>query len=387
MKNYLLKLNSVTPDNLLKDMESPLVGTLTKGVALDELKEFTEKIFAESPLVFQLLLYLVKNSYLYLEYTDEEGRQVDLFTPHLTHFFTTDSLEDKGHSLPLLELHAHTITLKDNQKTKIFNPYKSTSIRFSGGLYFILNLLQTNALFHNLVQSSELFSLEPLAENNSSVLLDEAFYTKTHEDNDHLFSDETLIKLMAEYPRVCSGKILQLTDLRQLNLADAIYNRASLRSPSPALNLKTLTELLELVFADTEMRRKLYPSAGGIYEIYPVVYLYDDSVGLPKGAYRYKGGQENPFAPLGNIGLAPSNQDQRFTARCCISLIAEPKVIGYKYGPLSFKLSLLNAGVMISYLSIFSSALGLHGCAYGSKSTRVGQLPRGHKDLAGFHLF
>lgn len=384
MEKYLFKLSNSISKDFLGSLEPAIFSHFSTGVGINDLESVANELLLLAPEHFYKLLFLIKNSFIHLEYR-RDNDLIELTSPQLVSFIITPLKKTQNSIVKEFHLHEEALMSKVNNKTRILNPYINSSLVFTQSLNSLLEILREDRFFSNLVEESNLLTSQNKAMEDDYSLMDEVFHFKTHEMNNHKYDTVKLLELMKATPSSLSGKKIKITDLQELNLTEAIFERSSKRTPSAHLNMHSLISLLELIFSETQNHKRIYPSAGAIYNIYPIVHIYDQSIGLPEGTYKYIGGQTSlePMGPLGH----PPYQTQEFSPRCCISLISDPTLSLFKYGPLSFKLSILNAGALLPYLYIFSSALKLHGCAWGAQTTREKLLPGHHKDLASFCLY
>lgn len=102
--------------------------------------------------------------------------------------------------------------------------------------------------------------------------------------------------------------------------------------------------------------KRIYPSGGAIYEIDPVIHSLDDRI-LSCGSYHYNFEKKD-------FDLIEQKDFEIFEfsetkPKIIISLVADLKLLPIKYDNISYKITLQNSGVIISYLALMATALGL----------------------------
>lgn len=383
MENCVLKLYTDRP-NLLDLLDESMRDDFSNGIKLTELENYSLELFNRSSDLFPQLLFLIKESHLYLEYNGEGHFQAELSGPILTQFLTTKSIAQDETISHELNLHSDAIIFKEKKKTKVANPKTKNNLVFNVGLQSAMSSLHASPFLCSLVQEAQLLTCENISQHNVNSLMDDFIYKRMHSGHEHTYNPTTLQEMIMRQSDHFRRRILKKEELAEYDMVSALIDRSSSRTSSPELTQQSIKLLISLVFSNTAPGKKLYPAAGAIYEIYPLIHIYDESVGLKSGTYEFAGENEE-LVFLGQNEIPP-NTEQR-NPKCCISLIADPQLSRFKYGPLSLKLSMLNAGVLLTYFYLFSGALRLNGCAYGQKSTKDALLCKEHKDLAGFCLY
>lgn len=383
MENCILKLYLDRP-NLLNLLDESIRIDFSNGLELAELEDYSLELFKRSSDFFQQLLFLIKESHIYLEYSGNDHFQAELSGPILTQFITTKSIAQDGPVSLELNLHSDAVIFKEKKKTKVTNPKTKNHFVFMASLQGAMSSLHKSPFLCSLVQEAQLLTCENSSQHNVNSLMDDFIYKRMHSGSEHAYNPTTLQEMMMRQSDRFRRKTLKKEELINYDIVSALIDRSSSRTRSLELTLQSIKLLISLVFSNTGPDKKIYPAAGAIYEIYPIVHIYDESIGLKSGTYEFKGESEELFF-LGHHEIHPSSEQSN--PKCCISLIADPQLSRFKYGSLSLKLSMLNAGVLLTYFYLFSGALGLNGCAYGQKSTKDSLLCNEHKDLAGFCLY
>lgn len=389
MTTYLLKLNSEKKSPYAQQLDTKLCLKLLKGLPLDELEDLTNFLMEQDHRRFQLLIHLIKKSYIYLECTSSDGKVFKISSSHLVLFASRKHL---GY-IPLINpedgisVHSEGVLLSENNGSVIINPLAKAFITFDCHLDVFLKLIRSDKLIVDICLKSKLLTqCIPNQPDNSSVL-DELFYLKTHDTStnelDYLESVRSIAR--NQHHALISVKRYNINDYLDLDFSSAVLNRSTSYKPSSNLSAENIKRLIDNIFALKPNGKKLFPSAGAIYEIYPLIHFYDSSLGYEVGTYKYEGNSDK-FIFKGHHYKEPYVEDD-CRPRCGISLIYSPNVSRKKYKSLALKLNILNAGVILSYFYIFSSALGLNGSANGSTNTQDNALEPEHKDLVSFYLY
>jgi hypothetical protein len=229
----------------------------------------------------------------------------------------------------------------------------------------------------------EILSNTPTARANSSDLIDSLFCYKSINSKQKKPEAKRINRPLL--------KTVMANDYDHYDLKSLLLNRTSTRKPSGKLNSHSLGKLLDLIFREKHSKAgvysRLYPSAGCIYEVYPIIQVSTNEFeGLKKGIYSYQFGSNEPFKLIST--KINSSPDLFFECpNICISLIADLEISKDSYGPLALKLAYLNAGVLLTYFYIFSAALGINGCAYGIENIKRPTIKKTEQDVGGFCLF
>jgi hypothetical protein len=160
---------------------------------------------------------------------------------------------------------------------------------------------------------------------------------------------------------------------KDLDFNLAMTQRRSSYETARTLTKERLIHLLQLVFPSSGA--PIYPSAGGVYELYPL---------LENGSYQLN--KEN----LQIIKKHPTDfqlfKEQKI--RMIIFIISDYIKLKIKYQDLSLKLTYQNSGVVLSYIYLTATTLGMRCTAYGgSAARRIIDLPRDHFEVGCFCIF
>lgn len=148
-------------------------------------------------------------------------------------------------------------------------------------------------------------------------------------------------------------------------------HRASNKSK---LSEDSLSELLYEVFRKTPAKdypnkiKGIYPSAGGFYEIFPVIEVYQHET-LERGLYTVKiTGKKVSYQ---KVDTRPIRRPTyvNITPKVVIHLIGDLTPLETKYEGVPLKLLYQNSGVIISYLYLFSTFLNLPSVAHGAENS------------------
>lgn len=180
-----------------------------------------------------------------------------------------------------------------------------------------------------------------------------------------------------EYPRL-PNFLLPLDKNPQFDLFKALFSRRTKRKSIYKLGLKEISYLLfysagiNFFKRNPSNSRRMYPSAGARYPLEIYLFLFSKIENLPPGAYHYNVKKhslelifENNF--IDECQKAVKNVNQKLIQSKTI-LILITSIFGrtaLKYGELTYKLNLLEAGHLGQNLYLVSQALNLNCCAIG----------------------
>ncbi len=147
-------------------------------------------------------------------------------------------------------------------------------------------------------------------------------------------------------------------------VAELLYRVARIRETIPA--------------PAQEMLRRPYPSGGALHELefYVAVGACD---GLADGFYHYRG-DEHALVRLATgdaaaqqmlAGAATAWCQQDLPPQCLVVLSSRLPRLAWKYEGIAYKISLMNAGVVLQCLYLVCTDMGLNGAAVGSGDPRL----------------
>lgn len=159
-----------------------------------------------------------------------------------------------------------------------------------------------------------------------------------------------------------SGKEIDLPEARktEMNLSDVLKKRTSKILSQNELTIQNLSDVLSIAFRPISENpfKASYSAAGGIYETHIFIEARN-VIGLEPGFYAYHP-LKHKFFLIGKGRKAPGSSTLLFISEC-----AE---LSAKYQNLTYRLALMNTGVIYHHLSLIVSALNLQGHAWGATS-------------------
>lgn len=389
LKVYLLK-NKITFQNLFQD--KPLYEMLLKGMPLSCFIDKCDWLLINKIQDYRTLLQLAHSSCLIFRYETSVHEYIQMSSPFLLCFLDTLRLDlNSNQKNENLMMNKNSFLYIENDYLKIQNPFVDTHAITNMPMHIFFKKIESNELLKLFFLENELLSNEIIVQEDSSGAIDRLFMRKTNYNNlkigEKNFSSITKsIRMKAE------TKLISEENFNKLNLQNAIVNRSSQRFAGEKVTIEGLLELLLLVFSDLQLNidrtfyKKIYPSAGSLNVIKPIVQILSDEVdGIRKGVYYYDG-QLCKLLPC-DFTYQSLNDVIAENPKVCISLVAELEITEKKYGPYSLKLAILDAGVILSYLYIFSKALNLNSSAYGLDTLHDSFLKNKKKEVASFCLY
>jgi len=183
-------------------------------------------------------------------------------------------------------------------------------------------------------------------------------------------------------PEITALKMPMIQDLIRTDppFSDVLERRRSLRARAEApMRLDLLGEFLYRVASirkindgpDGETLERRYPAAGAIHELEFYVTV-DTCEGLARGLYHYNGvshalarltAKERHIQRLLDDAARVWGQD--YPPQVLITLASRFGRMAWKYERIAYRLTLLNAGVVIQTMYLVATAMGLAPCALG----------------------
>jgi len=180
-----------------------------------------------------------------------------------------------------------------------------------------------------------------------------------------------------EYPRL-PNFLLPLFNTPKADLFECLVKRRTKRKFSKNLNLREISTILfysagiSYLGKNINTTRRFYPSGGARYPLETYLFLFSKIDRLKKGLYHYNVKKHSLELLYKKDLFTTCKEAMALPNKNIITtksiLIVITSVIGrsyIKYGELSYKLSLLEAGHLGQNLYLISSALHLNCCALG----------------------
>lgn len=361
---------------------------LNKGIAFSDLDTYISELMLSHFSLMPLFLNSIKSSGLILTAQTDEII-ITISSPSMASFVGISTETNVDVISSEFHLHQDALLFKERGKLKIMNPYSLASVEFSSSLKKFQEIYEHSPELRRILSD---FKLSENAEKNSDTtkevtyeFLEDLFLANANETSFPLDYDK-YYALVAKYQKKHASFPFSLSDIRSLDLGRALFERKSRRESTAPMKKETVEKLLQLVFSELPEKRRLYLSAGAMYEIFPIIQIHSaEFSGLKQGTYHYN--QTDGHFKLISTDASSHFAQHGLNPQVSISLISTIEIPHEKYGPLGLKLSLMNAGVILAYLSIFASALELNSCAFGKNCLSLNVLEKGQKELAAFCLF
>jgi SagB-type dehydrogenase family enzyme len=203
-----------------------------------------------------------------------------------------------------------------------------------------------------------------------------SFHSRTRNLNFYQSTAQTpknFPKYLDTFNTVKLGKLISFSERKKIDVLDNVAKRKSWRGHSAIpLEIKDIANLL------VPFSKKTYPSAGAKYENHFYVAI-NNCRDLAPGLYYFdkeKFGLRKVVNSAAGSALLINNAAQSWgidhgLPQAVLIITTRLWMLQSKYQALSYRLSLLNAGVILGRLDLQCQSLGLAGCVLGTGDSRV----------------